>query len=131
MLHDPVFLQYLTLGLAAFGATVLVLFFYHRIVARRKRAGDLAAELRDLGLNRLADPIDCYSHGDYSGTIEGFAALAKEIRAGGGIALLETAVVKVVTHYAANHATKAQELLDILYKGTALKEAAKPAAPGT
>jgi hypothetical protein len=128
MFNDPVFLQYLSLGLCVFAVTVLCLFLYHRIVNRRKRAGDLAVAMRDFGLNRLADPLDCYSHGDYSGAVEGFAQLAKEMRTpAGAIALMEVAVVKIVTHYAADHATKAQELMDILQNGTAIKAAAEKA----
>jgi len=119
----PAPFQYLLLGQTAFIVTILALWIKNRIDARRERAGVLADELGKLGLARLAEPIREYSQGDYSEAIEGFASLAKEIKAGGGIALLEEAVEKVVKHYAAANATKARALIDLLQSGRALKDA--------
>ncbi len=114
--------QYLLIALAAFSGTLVFLWVINRIQARRQRAGDLADALSEWGLTRLAKPLREYSQGDYSEAIEGFVALAKEIRQpGGAIALLETAVKKCVEHYAATNATKCAELIGILQGGAAMK----------
>jgi len=114
--------QYLILFLAAAVGTFIVLFCANRIQARRKRAGELAVRLNEWGMTRLAEPLDAYSHGDYSEAVHGFAQLAKDMHTtAGAVALLETAVTKAMTHYAASNATKAQELLAILQNGAASK----------
>jgi hypothetical protein len=124
--HVPVAFQYLILAETALVATIVGLWIKNRIDARRQRAGELADELARWGLAKLAKPIREYSQGDYSEAVAGFVALAKEIKGGGAIGLLEEAVKKCVEHYGAANATKARELIKILEEGAALKSAATP-----
>jgi hypothetical protein len=119
----PVAFQYLILAETALVATLVALWIKNRIDARRRRAGDLADELAKWGLTKLAKPIREYSQGDYSEAVAGFVALAKEIKGGGAIALLEEAVGKCVKHYADTNATKAKEIIKILQDGAAVKAA--------
>ena len=131
MFNDiPAPLQYLVLAETALVVTIVGLWIKNRIDARRERASELADELTVWGLSKLAAPIRQYSLGDYSEAIEGFVALAKEIKGGGAIALLEEAVKKCIEHYAATNATKANEIIKILQDGAALKAGEKttPAA---
>jgi hypothetical protein len=114
--------QYVILALSAAVGTFVVLWCANRVQARRRRAGELAKKLGEWGMTKLADPLDAYSHGDYSEAIRGFAQLAKELHTtAGAVSLIEGAVVRAVTYYAANNATKAQELLTILKDGSASK----------
>jgi hypothetical protein len=119
--------QYVILALAAAVGTFFVLFGANRIQARRKNAGELADKLTEWGLSKLATPLKAYSYGDYSEAIHGFVELAKDLHAPGvavstnAAALFETAVTKIVTHYAAANATKAKDVLDILKNGAASK----------
>lgn len=124
----PAPLQYLILAETALVVTIVVLWIKNRIDARRERASELADELTAWGLTKLAAPIRQYSLGDYSEAVEGFVALAKEIKSGGAVTLLEEAVKKCVEHYAATNATKANEIIKILQDGAALKSAATAAA---
>jgi hypothetical protein len=124
----PVAFQYLIMAETALVVTIVALWGVNRVQARRKRAGELADELTKWGLVKLATPIRAYSQGDYSEAVAGFVALAKEIKGGGAIALLEEAVRKCVEHYAAGNATMAQELIKILQDGAALKAATITAA---
>jgi hypothetical protein len=112
--------QYIILALSAAVGTFLVLWCANRIQARRKRAGELAKKLSEWGMTKLAEPLDAYSHGDYSEAIHGFIQLAKEMHTtAGAVSLIESAVVKAVTYYAASNATKAQEIITILQNGAA------------
>jgi hypothetical protein len=119
--------QYVILALAAAVGTFFVLFGANRIQARRKIAGELADKLTEWGLSKLATPLKAYSYGDYSEAIQGFVELAKDLHASGGAvstnaaALFETAVQKIITHYAAANATKAKEMIEILKNGAASK----------
>ncbi len=114
--------QYVVLTLSAAVGTFVVLWCANRIQARRKRAGELAKKLSEWGMTKLAEPLDAYSHGDYSEAIHGFVQLAKEMRTtAGAVTLIEGAVVKAVAYYAANNATKAQEIIAILQNGAASK----------
>jgi len=111
---------------AALG-TLVVLFCATRIQQRRKNAGELADKLNEWGLSKLATPLKAYSYGDYPDAIHGFIELAKDLHAPTGTvsanaaALFETAVQKIVTHYAAADATKSQQMIDILKAGVASK----------
>ena len=113
--------------MAAALGTLVVLFCATRIQNRRKNAGELADQLNEWGLSKLATPLKAYSYGDYADAIHGFIELAKDLHAPTGTvsanaaALFETAVKKIVTHYAAADATKAQEMIDILKAGVASK----------
>lgn len=127
----PVAFQYLILAETALVVTVIVLWAVNRVQARRERAGILADELAKWGLTKLAQPIREYSQGDYSEAIEGFVALAKEIKGGGAVGLLEEAVKKCVEHYAASNATKCNELIAILQNGSAMKSATTTVVEGT
>ena len=119
--------QYIILALFAAVGTFVVLFCAGRIQTRRKNAGELADKLNEWGLSKLATPLKAYSYGDYPDAIHGFIELAKDLHAPSGTvssnaaALFETAVTKIVTHYAAANATKAQEMLTILKNGAASK----------
>jgi hypothetical protein len=114
--------QYVVLTLAAAVGTFIVLWCANRVQARRKRAGELAKRLSEWGMTKLSEPLDAYSHGDYSEAIHGFVQLAKEMHTtAGAVSLIESAVIKAVTYYAASNATKAQEILAILKNGAASK----------
>jgi hypothetical protein len=114
--------QYVILALSAAVGTFVVLWSANRVQARRKRACELAKKLSEWGMTKLAEPLDAYSHGDYSEAIHGFVQLAKEMQTtAGAVSLIETAVIKAVTYYASNNATKAQEILAILKNGSAAK----------
>ncbi len=119
----PVAFQYLILAETALVATIVALWAVNRVQARRQRAGDLADELAKWGLTKLSAPLRQYSQGDYSEAIEGFVALAKEMKGGtaGAIGLMEEAVKKCAEHYAMSNATKCRELIAILQNGAALK----------
>jgi hypothetical protein len=118
----PAGIQYLILAESALIATLVFLWCVNRVQARRKRVGELAHKLSEWGLTKIAEPLDDYSHGDYSETVKKFIALAKEMQTtSGSVALFESAVAKIVAYYAANNATKAKEILELLKAGAASK----------
>jgi hypothetical protein len=118
----PAWIEYVLIGETTLIATLVFLWCVNRVQARRKRVGELAHKLSEWGLTKIAEPLDDYSHGDYSEVVKKFVALAKEMNTtSGSVALFESAVSKIVAYYAANNATKAEEMLDLLKAGTASK----------
>jgi hypothetical protein len=126
MFHDvPVVWQYAILAMAALMLTVVGLYLYNRVEKRRKHAVELMKLMNQWGLSWFADLFEDYAVGDYSGIVHKVREIVRAVRSDEAIVAKLTEVTKkVVTHVAANDATRAQELLDILNQGKAVQDAA-------
>ncbi len=125
MFHDlPVVWQYVILSGAALVLTVAGLWLYNRREARRKHAIELMKLMNQWGLAWFAELFEDYAVGDYSGIVHKVREIVRAVRSDEAIvAKLGEVAKKVTSYYAANDATRAQELLAILQNGTALKTA--------
>jgi hypothetical protein len=125
MFHDvPVVWQYAILAVVALMLTVVGLYLYNRVEKRRKHAVELMKLMNQWGLNWFAELFEDYAVGDYSGIVHKVREIVRAVRSDEAIVAKLTEVTKkVVAYVAANDATKAQELLDILNQGKAVQDA--------
>ena len=120
----PVTYQYVILAMAALILTVGGLWAYNRRETRRKHAIELMKLMNQWGLSWFGGLFEDYAVGDYSGMVAKVKEIVQAVRSDEAIvAKLGDVAKKVATYYAASDATKAQELLDILKAGSAVKAA--------
>jgi hypothetical protein len=133
MFHDiPAAWQYAILSAAALMLTVAGMWLYNRREARRKHAIELMKLMNQWGLGWFAELFEDYAVGDYSGIVHKVREIVRAVRSDEAIvAKLGDVAKKVATYYAANDASKAQELLTILQNGAALKTAKATIAAAT
>ncbi len=133
MFHDiPVAWQYAILCGAALIVTVAGLWLYNRREVRRKHAIELMKLMNQWGLGWFAELFEDYAVGDYSGIVHKVREIVQAVRSDEAIvSKLGEVAKKVTSYYAANDATRAQELLTILQNGAALKAAKAAIAPAT
>jgi len=125
----PVAYQYAFLAMAALILTVAGLWIYNRRETRRKHAIELMKLMNQWGLAWFGGLFEDYAVGDYSGMVAKVKEIVQAVRSDEAIvAKLGDVAKKVAAYYAANDATKAQELIELLQQGTALKAAAAKAA---
>jgi hypothetical protein len=116
MIDDvPVVWQYVILAFGALAATIAGLWLYNRREARRKHAIELMKLMNRWGLDWFADLYEDYAVGDYSGLAVKVREIIVSVRSDEAmVAKLGEVAKKVAAYYAANDATKAQELIAIL-----------------
>ena len=116
MLHDvPVIWQYAILAGIALALTLVGLWLYNRREKRRKHAIELMKLMNRWGLDWFADLYEDYAVGDYSGLAIKLKQIIHAVRSDEAmVAKLGEVARKVCAYYAANDATKAQELMGIL-----------------
>ena len=118
----PVVWQYVILAGIALAATVIGLWLYNRIEARRKHAIELMKLMNQWGMSWFADLFEDYAVGDYYGIAVKIKEIVQTMRSDDAmVAKLADVAKKVAAYYAANDPTKAQELIAILQKATGLK----------
>ncbi len=129
MNNVPIMYQYLILALVAFLLTIGCLWAYNRRETRRKHAIELMKLMNQWGLIWFGGLFEDYVVGDYSGMVAKVKEIVQAVRSDEAIvAKLGDVAKKVATYYASNDATKAQELIDILQAGSAVKAAATKVA---
>ena len=115
--------QYLLFGLGGLVITLVVLWLYNRREKRRKHVLKLCNILRDWGLTWLADALECYVVGDYSGIVYKIKEIVEALNTEKAmIDKLWGAVIKVTTYVAAQDPVRAEELKKILATTDKAKE---------
>ncbi len=129
MNNVPTMYQYVILALVAFLLTIGCLWAYNRRETRRKHAIELMKLMNQWGLSWFGGLFEDYAVGDYSGMVAKVKEIIQAVRSDEAIvAKLGDVAKKVATYYASNDATKAQELIEILQAGSAVKAAATKVA---
>lgn len=125
----PLIWQYVILAGGALALTMIGLWLYNRREARRKHAVALMKLMNRWGLDWFADLYEDYAVGDYSGLVVKVREIVHAVRSDEAmVAKLGEVAKKVAAYYAANDATKAQELIAILQ--TAKSVVAPTVLPG-
>jgi hypothetical protein len=123
----PVVWQYVIMAGSALAVTLVGLWLYNRREKRRKHANQLAKLMSKWGLDWFAECYEDYAVGDYSGLVGKVKEIVTAVRSDEAmVAKLGEVAKKVATYYAANDATKAQELIGILQGTKALASQSPP-----
>lgn len=130
MFHGvPIVWQYVILAGIALAMTLIGLWLYDRREKRRKHAIELMKLMNRWGMDWFADLYEDYAVGDYAGLAVKVREILVAVRTDDAmVSKLGEVAKKVAAHYAANDATKAQELIAILQNGKAV--AAPPLLAG-